>query len=106
MDSVEVRAIAARYERSTSAESGSGFVITRPILRPRHSVGSEHRSSPVGCARSIHVDLVPPQLSSPGRLKKAEGLTRRFPGVRFRGRTSPDTVLFFRLTKLCLIPPS
>ena len=29
-----MRLMCSRYERSASAESGSGFVITRPILRP------------------------------------------------------------------------
>ena len=86
-----MRLMCSRYERSTSAESGSGFLITRPILRP--------------LALSIHWSRAAPQRRLYSVSKK-EGLTRRFPGVRFRGRTSPDTVLFFRLTKLCLIPPS
>ena len=45
----------------------------------------------------------------PSRLQgvsKKERLTRRFPGVRFRGRNPTETGLFCCLTKLCIIPPS
>ena len=39
-------------------------------------------------------------------VSKKERLTRRFPGPGFGAGTPTETVLFFCLTKLCIIPPS
>ena len=39
-------------------------------------------------------------------VSKNERLTRRFPGPGFGAENPTETVLFFRLTKLCIIPPS
>ena len=77
-----MRLMCSRYERSTSAESGSGFVITRPSLRPLAL--SDLSEVVAGRFRPFNPLISCRQRRLHG-VSKNERLTKRFPGARFRG---------------------
>ena len=86
-------------ERSTSAESGSGFVITRSILRPSALLNL----SEVAAARFRRFN---PLISCRRRclqgVSKNGRLTRRFPGARFRGRKPRPKPSCFAVSQNCV----